>query len=594
MTEFRARSIFLRMEEPKFSIVLIARNETKTLPRLVQSLHEFQNRGGEIVLVDTGSKDGTPEVARGLGVKVFEKGESFRVTLDKLTADAINKTFVVEGEKPLVAAGQSFFDFASARNLAASLAKNDMVAMPDCDEIYTKFDIDRLDSIIANGASHLEYDFVFSHDADGRPDVQFTHCKFYHRHKLEWVGCVHEILRGQPGQEPACKRLDADIIKLEHWQNPEQQRGQYLTGLAWDCFMNPNKDRNSHYLARELIWSGRYRSSILEFRRHIAMNGWSPERAQSAVFIGDAHAFYGEDKEAVLAYQEAINIDSTRREPFMKLAGHYFRKNDAQRVAIYTTAGMTIRHHGYYMDRACYYQEDPHKLLYWAMYYLGAKEAGLQHWREALKFAPTDRRILVDAQFFLNLPKVSIVIPTLNRPEKLERLQQLIGQHANYPFYDVVVMQDNQINPRGVVSMVNEGVERATGELVMFLSDDAEPQQDFLIQAVLKHLENPDHLIALNDGLWNGALATHFLSARKLRDSLPEGKFFHPGFKHHGVDNFLTAWAQKNGRYSYAKLSKINHVHADDACSKLAYSSDVSDKALLAELLEQHGLTDPV
>ena len=36
------------MKKPKFSVALIARNEEETLPRLVGSLKEFQERGGQI------------------------------------------------------------------------------------------------------------------------------------------------------------------------------------------------------------------------------------------------------------------------------------------------------------------------------------------------------------------------------------------------------------------------------------------------------------------------------------------------------------------------------------------------------------------
>jgi glycosyltransferase involved in cell wall biosynthesis len=60
------------MKTPLFSVALIAKNESKTLPRLIASLAEFKERGGEIILADTGSTDGTPKVAADLGCIVFE------------------------------------------------------------------------------------------------------------------------------------------------------------------------------------------------------------------------------------------------------------------------------------------------------------------------------------------------------------------------------------------------------------------------------------------------------------------------------------------------------------------------------------------
>ena len=47
-----------------FSVVMIAKNEVKTLPRMFRSLREFQARGGKIVILDTGSTDGTLEILK--------------------------------------------------------------------------------------------------------------------------------------------------------------------------------------------------------------------------------------------------------------------------------------------------------------------------------------------------------------------------------------------------------------------------------------------------------------------------------------------------------------------------------------------------
>jgi hypothetical protein len=47
-----------------------------------------------------------------------------------------------------VKSGDSLFDFASARNYIAQFAKNDMLATPDCDEIYTRFDIAKINNAI--------------------------------------------------------------------------------------------------------------------------------------------------------------------------------------------------------------------------------------------------------------------------------------------------------------------------------------------------------------------------------------------------------------------------------------------------------------
>ena len=272
-----------------FSICLIARNESKTLPRMVASLKEFQERGGEILLLDTGSTDNTPQVARDLGCIVHEVGDKFRITINAELAKKINEEFVVNGEAPVVKEGESMFDFASARNYIADFASNDMIATPDCDEIYTKLDLDKIQEVINQGNEQLEYQFVFSHDEVGNPIIKFLHCKFYNRKKLRWEGIIHEVLVGNAQKI----YLDENIIKLEHYQNVETNRSGYLKGLAYDCYMNPDNDRNSHYFAREMMYNGRFNSAIKEFERHISMNRWDQENAQSILYIGDCYSHLG-------------------------------------------------------------------------------------------------------------------------------------------------------------------------------------------------------------------------------------------------------------------------------------------------------------
>lgn len=383
-----------------FSVVLIARNESKTLPNLMASLKEFQARGGEVVLMDTGSTDDTAKLARELGCKVTEVGERFITTLDADLAKAINDKFVVLPDDPIVKAGDRLFDYSAARNHASTLASQDMIATPDCDEAYTVFDLDRINQEIANGAEQLEYAFVFSHDVAGNPAIKFNHCKFYDRRKLAWKGMVHEVLAG------SAKRvwLDESVIRLEHWQNPSTHRSNYLVGLALDCYLNPDNDRNQHYLARELMWAGRKHSAIREFYRHVEMKRWPQERAQSMIFMGDCLEDLGHTDDAVASWQAAISVDSSRRAPWLRLARYYWKHNDPQRAAAYASAALTIQYCGFYADHMNEYREDPHEVLFWALWHIGDRASARIHWRKALEYQPHNQKYWTEAKWFLDGP----------------------------------------------------------------------------------------------------------------------------------------------------------------------------------------------
>jgi glycosyltransferase involved in cell wall biosynthesis len=184
-----------KKSKPKFSVVCIAKNEARTLPKCMASLKEFTDRGGEVILLDTGSTDGTADIARKLGCKVTEVGEKFITVIDKDLADKINSRFVIVGETPIVKEGNRLFDFASARNFATAMASNDFIVTLDADEAYSVFDIDKLNQLIEEGYSHFSYQFVFAHDNYGRPAIQFVQSKAFDRRKMRWKHIVHEILQ---------------------------------------------------------------------------------------------------------------------------------------------------------------------------------------------------------------------------------------------------------------------------------------------------------------------------------------------------------------------------------------------------------------
>jgi len=380
----------------KFSVVLIARNESKTLPRLVESLKDFQSRGGEIILLDTGSTDDTAKVARDLGCYVKEVQDKFRITIDKKTADAINAKYVVEGDEPVIKEGDSLFNYAGARNYAATLASNDMIATPDCDEIYTKLDLDAINAKIEAGTQQFEYQFVFAHDALGKPLVQFLHSKFYNRVNLKWVGIIHEVLSGNAKRE----YLPEEIIKLEHYQNVETNRNGYLIGLALDCFKNPENDRNAHYFARELMYKNRFKSAIKVFQMHIDMNKWPEERAQSMLYTGECHSYLGDTDEMFKWYLKALDVCPTRREPLMKLAEYYYRKNSPKHAIMYAEAALTITGSSFYSNYQPYYAHLPHELLYWAYWHEGNKAKSKEHFDIAFSIEPNNPKYIKERIFY--------------------------------------------------------------------------------------------------------------------------------------------------------------------------------------------------
>lgn len=423
--------------KPKFSIVLICRNEAKMIPRMFASLREFVARGGDVNIVDTGSTDGSPEIARSLGIRVKEVGEIYRYTIDEDLAKKINDHFTVGSEHPVVKPGESYFDFSAARNAAAAMGDCDHVCTMDCDEMMSRLNIDVIDKLIESDPmlAHFEYNFIFNHDQFGNPLVKFIQSKFYNRKRMEWRGIIHELVTPTIGGN-RYYLSEADFL-LEHFQNPETNRTQYLRGLAVDCFNNPNSDRNSHYFARELWWTGRPFSAAKEFKRHVEMNRWPAERAESLLFLADiAGAMGGEDlpvpgveilstggivpelnssmsREQLKTLQIhfchlALQVEPMRREPLIKLAQIYGRRGQWLMSMYYATASLELPWYPFYGANEAFYKNEPHELIYRAAGWLGDVAKAQKHLMICLDYQRENPDYLRDTKYYFDYPANNI------------------------------------------------------------------------------------------------------------------------------------------------------------------------------------------
>ena len=381
------------------------KNESSTLPRLVKSLEEYQNKGGKIYVLDTGSTDNSVEIAKQLGCIVFEGDpKDFNISITEQTANAINDQFIDENEGVIVEPNVQQFHYAYARNFIASKSEENFIFMPDCDEVFTKFDIDAISELIESGTEQIYYNYVFSHQENGTPAIQFSQSKAYDKRKLNWVNIVHEVLEGY-GE---VSHPSADIITLEHYQNKETNRGHYLQGLALDAHMNPDNDRQSHYLGRELYYTGRYHSAIKEFLRHTNISKWPVEKAQSYTFIGDCFNALNDFELAVEYYNESIMTDASRREAFIKLALLFRYKTKYQAAIAYASAALSIPYTTFYQNDMAYYTYLPHDVLYISYGWLGNIEKAKEHLDKALEYQPYNANYLANTMYYFEYPMPDI------------------------------------------------------------------------------------------------------------------------------------------------------------------------------------------
>lgn len=378
---------------PRFSIAIIARNEATALPRLLADLAPFRERGGEILLLDTGSADETVAIARRAGGRVIEAPRRFRSVLAAEEAAAIDLRFAREDEAPLVDAGADLFHFGNARQYANELAESDFVLQLDASDQLPAFDIDALeDRIGAREVDSFEYDQHYG-------DVVLRIARFFDRRCFQWRGRVHEVPTRTAVAPANAFRCDASQLLVRHHRSEKTR--QYLPGLALQALEAEGEPRWWHYVGRELYYQRCLHSAIATLETHAAMeNAWLPERAQSLSYIGECRELLEQGHAAEESYRRAAALDPSRREPLIRLASLLSRRGDfaasippaEQALAIPRTCG--------YGELAANYTWVPHSLLYWSYFWLGKKSEARAHWDEFVRLAPDHELVAEHGRMF--------------------------------------------------------------------------------------------------------------------------------------------------------------------------------------------------
>lgn len=389
---------------PNFSITLIARNEAQTLPKLFAGLEPFRARGGEIVLVDTGSSDETTRIAQAFGCRVYEMGDAFTTFLDAAQVQAITKQFSKNDEPLPIEPGQRLFHFANARNYASACAHNDFVFHPDAADELLAFDDAWLDAEIRdNQACRFEYWRIAAVANPQADAIQFRIANFFDRQLFHWEGHAHETVCVTDGADRNARRTIAcarEKLLVRHIKDSTKARS-YLAALALDLLAYPGNLRWMHYLGRELYYHGRFRSAIALLQEHAAReDGWKTEQSESLCLIARSYEFLGEPSNAEAAYVRAMKMDNTRREPFLGLALLKQKQGELEASVEYASTALEIPHASGYMESDANYTYLPHAILYWGLYWLGEKKQARQHWECCLAFQPNNARFKEHALLF--------------------------------------------------------------------------------------------------------------------------------------------------------------------------------------------------
>lgn len=272
----------------KLSLTMIARNEQATLGRVLEQASRVCD---ELIVVDTGSTDGTIEIAKGFGAEISH-------------FDWID-------------------DFAAARNYALDRASGDWILWLDADDHVpdqTLNGISNLKVLLAEASDDLEavmipYQYTF--DSAGRPAFILNVSRIVRRSpELRWQYPIHEHI-------PVTNAMITEDIWIEH---------RPLEGLAG------KKNERNYDILKRAIGRGDARSPVvLSYAQELERRGKHEEANefyQQVAKAGESkHLIYegylgllrcaisrGDVARILLSAESASKVGPLRSEAYLALA----------------------------------------------------------------------------------------------------------------------------------------------------------------------------------------------------------------------------------------------------------------------------------
>jgi glycosyltransferase involved in cell wall biosynthesis len=365
----------------ELSAFILAKNEAEAVPDLMASLKGIR----DVVVLDNGSTDGTQELFRKHGARVYDGTGIGKHTVAEEDAAAFTARF---GFAPQFTAGEVFDDSGFRRNHGASRCRNDWVVNPDCDE-RPEWDLAKVKSRM-NGQPGLLHRYIHKHNLDGTPLVEFIQCRLYNRHKSQYLGRIHEVLVAKDTNRPA---LDAEFCPefvMHHWQKEKAWRANHAAQLEYQA-IREETPRNLHYLGREYADHGEWDKALAVYDVYFSTDrGDFPEqKAQAWVARAEGYRSRGRIDDAIHACHMAMVLDPARREPFFLLGRIYLDMNRPSPALVYFSAANAIPYNPKgFMNEMSLYTWGIHDNLSICYLALGMYEQARRHWQEAVKYLP--------------------------------------------------------------------------------------------------------------------------------------------------------------------------------------------------------------
>ena len=352
----------------KVFVYAISKDEETFAKRWYESMKEAD----DIFVLDTGSKDKTVDILKKLGVNV--------------------KQVIIEPWR-----------FDTARNMSLEMVPCEecICVCTDLDEVFEVGWRKKLESIIKD-CDRVKYNYIWSFDKYGNPEVNFYQEKIHKRKGYKWVNPVHEVLKCELEKE---KIITTDEITLKHYPDDKKSRSSYLPLLELAVKEEPDNDRNMHYLGREYMYYGRYEEAINTLKKHLNMESatWKAERCASLRFISRCYRYLKDYDNAIKYGLLSIAEFPYSREPYYELASSYYILNDYERCKHYLELSLLYKENAkVYINEPDCYNGTIEDILSICYFYTNDLVNALKYLEKSLKVDPNNERKLKNKELILD------------------------------------------------------------------------------------------------------------------------------------------------------------------------------------------------
>jgi tetratricopeptide (TPR) repeat protein len=291
----------------KLSLAMIVRDEAETLGRILDEAKQFCD---ELVVVDTGSTDGSQQIAKQAGARV----------LDFEWID----------------------DFAAARQHAFDACQGEWIIWLDADDSVPVEVGERIrqakDQILNQDLDAVYTPYRYHFDpATGQCTFSFNRERIVRRAPgVRWVGAVHETI-----EIPGTRLLQRDDLYIEHRPDPrktERRVGRNLRIVEKAVQAGDHSSRSLYYYACELRDAGRNDEAVEVYGQYLQDPGIGWEEYAARLSMSECARRAGRPEQALELLHSAMRLDPSRSEAFLALGKVHFDLEQWEQALTYYAA----------------------------------------------------------------------------------------------------------------------------------------------------------------------------------------------------------------------------------------------------------------